>query len=97
MEKSRKVKRSAHLGEPEPGFWANPLSFTFFLWYNRVLLQVQDSQICSVHPACLAGCSKTLSPALCRVCPAFPRCLQQPPKSRCEEAKEMLGAALIIL
>ena len=44
MEKPVNQKRSAHLGEPEPAFWANPFSFVFFFWYNRVLLQVTSYQ-----------------------------------------------------
>lgn len=44
MEKPGNLKRSAHLGEPEPAFWANPFSFVFFFWYNRVLLQVRGYQ-----------------------------------------------------
>ena len=62
MEKPGNQKRSAHLGEPEPAFWANPFSFVFFFWYNRVLLQVtyyqqlQCACATDVHPAGSVGC-----------------------------------------
>ena len=37
----RKPEHDARLGEPEPTFWSNPFSFTFFWWFGRVLLRVR--------------------------------------------------------
>ena len=100
MEKPGNQKRSAHLGEPEPAFWANPFSFIFFFWYNRVLLQVtgyQELQCACTMPLMRSWFYWVLSRTVLAVYGvnlASLRRLPQAPKIRGKEANVMLGAAL---